>query len=113
MIVSEECREVDDITNSNLLVLNDEDVEAQTYLYNEIPLHYVYAKEEWKKRRRQSLYSVFPSEKERFFLRLFECLKTYNGMEHSTFLKRVLKLEGCYLKTTNGIDYFKGRQVLK
>lgn len=56
--------------------LNTEDPEARKFLYSEIPYHYVWRKNAWKKRQRGAnkilprMYSVTPRDMERFCLRL-------------------------------------------
>lgn len=57
-------------------ILNDEDPDAREYLYSDIPFHYVWNKNKWKKRQRGAnkiiprMYSVSPRDMERFCLRL-------------------------------------------
>lgn len=57
-------------------ILNQEDPDARQYLYNEIPYHYVWAKNKWKKRQRGAnkilprMYTVSPKDMERYALRL-------------------------------------------
>lgn len=81
--------------------LNERDQEAHQYLYTEIPLHYVYVKNEWKERRRGGdnvvarMYTVSPKDEERFYLRMlllhvrgvksFEDLRTFEGEIYATF----------------------------
>nr|XP_013180910.1 unnamed protein product [Papilio xuthus] len=109
MIVFEEGHEEEAITLSDVqctqllawFKLNEVDVEARRYLYSEIPFHYVFTKGVWTRRQRTNhkvltrLYSVSPSEKERFFLRLlllhikgatsFEDLRSFRGVVFDTF----------------------------
>ena len=83
--------------------LNRDHAEARQYLYTEIPYHYRWDKNEWKKRKRRvneanivsRIYSVSPKQRERFYLRLlllhvrgpisFHDLKTYGDVAHDTF----------------------------
>ena len=83
--------------------LNRDHAEARQYLYTEIPYHYRWDKNEWKKRKRRvneanivsRIYSVSPRQRERFYLRLlllhvrgpisFNDLKTYGDVVHDTF----------------------------
>ena len=83
--------------------LNRDHAEARQYLYSEIPYHYRWDKNEWKKRKRRvneanivsRIYSVSPRQRERFYLRLlllhvrgpisFNDLKTYGDVVHDTF----------------------------
>lgn len=56
--------------------LNEKDIEARKYLYCEIPYHYVWKQNNWKKRQRGGnkilprMYAVSPKDIERFCLRL-------------------------------------------
>jgi len=83
--------------------LNIEDEQANQYLYNDIPKHYVFhAKEtQWKRRQRGGekvigrMYAVSMHDVERYFMRLlllhirgaksFEDLRTVNGTVFATF----------------------------
>ena len=81
--------------------LNRNDADARSFLYTEIPFHYVYEKGEWRKRKQGGnkivprMYTVSLADKERFYLRLlllhvkgatcFEDVRTVNGVLHPTF----------------------------
>ena len=103
----------DSVENSQLLAwfqLNLHDKNANTYLYNEIPHHYVYNKKDkkWQPRKRRGetiitrLVSVKPNEGERYFLRTlllhkpgaksYNDLLTINGVVTGTFREACLAL---------------------
>lgn len=81
--------------------LNKRDVTAADWLYTDIPHHYTYAKNEWKKRQRGGekivarMYTVSPKEEELFYLRMlllhvrgatsFESLRTFDNTTQETF----------------------------
>jgi len=81
--------------------LNRVDPNAHQWSYIEIPNHYYFVKNEWKRRQRGGdnmvgrMYTVSPKDPERFYLRIlllhvrgatsFESLRTVNGMIYETF----------------------------
>ena len=87
--------------------LNDRDVDARQYVYDEIPCHYVFKKEKgsnvfvWEKRKAQfnvigRMYSINPpTQAELFHLQLilltvkgakgFDSLRNINGEIHDSF----------------------------
>ncbi len=82
-------------------LLNINDASAREYLYTDIPLHYVYVRNNWQKRQRGEnkivarMYTVSVKDEERFYLRLlllhvpgatsFESLRTVNGAVCESF----------------------------
>lgn len=81
--------------------LNEADENAHNMLYTDLPLHYVYVKNQWQRRQRGAnkvvsrMYSVSPRHEERFYLRTlllhirgpkgFTDLRRYEGAVHQTF----------------------------
>lgn len=81
--------------------LNKDNPPAREFLYSEIPLHYVYGRNEWKPRQRggnkvvSRMYTVNPRDEERFYLRTlllhvpgpisFEDLRTFDENTFQTF----------------------------
>ena len=81
--------------------LNADDPEARQWLYTDIPNHYVYVRNKWKKRQRGGdkivarMYTVSLKEEERFYLRIlllhvpgatsFQSIRTVNGVVCKTF----------------------------
>ena len=81
--------------------LNNQDPDACSLLYSDIPYNYVFCKNQWSKRQRGSakivprMYTVGVHDLERFYLRLnllhvagaksFEDLRTVNNIQYLTF----------------------------
>lgn len=95
------------LNNSNL----PEDIEARQYYYHELPNHYVWNKQylKWTKQKTNTgirvigrMYSVSPSDRERFFLRLlllnrknitsFVDMRTINGITYESFERTAIVL---------------------
>ena len=81
-------------------VLNASSEHARQYLYTDIPLHFSFANNKWKERRRAQkvvtrLSHVFPLDSERYHLRIlllhvagatsFDDLLTYENRHHDYF----------------------------
>lgn len=94
--------------------LNSNPVTKSPYIYPETPVHYTWKNNQWNKRKNSCkiigrMYSVSPSDSERYHLRLlllhvigatsFDDLKTYQEVVHPTFkaaaLARSLVINDC------------------
>ncbi|CAG8720699.1 120_t:CDS:1, partial [Acaulospora morrowiae] len=91
--------------------LNENDINARTIIYHNIPLFYMFQKSTkiWKKRVKYTekiigrMYTVYPSDMERFCLRLlllhtpgaisFEDLRTVNNYVYTSFHEAALMRE--------------------
>lgn len=92
-----------ELRNTQLLAwfkLNSNPTTISPYIYPETPVHYVWSKNQWHKRKLYTktigrMYSVSPSDSERYHLRLillhvvgatsFEDMRTFNNMIYPTF----------------------------
>lgn len=81
--------------------LNATDPTAHQFLYTEIPIHFVYIRNNWQRRQRGGdkivprMYTVSPRDEERFYLRTlllhvrgsesFEALRSFDGIIYDTY----------------------------